>query len=207
MWHACQSSPLGACAFGNGDGTGGVAHAAPTDGQVVAGQANIAQIGAVTNINQASQNAVINWQDFGIKAHETVNFHQPSSEAVTLNRVIGNQRSVIDGAMNANGKVFIQNEHGTLIGKNAQINVGSLVATTAKISDDDFMKGNYRFDNAQGSIENLGHISVPQGGVVALIAPIVKNSGTIVAPQGKVLLASADSFSITLPDNVNFSYT
>lgn len=185
----------------------GVAHAAPTDGQVVAGQANIAQIGAVTNINQASQNAVINWQDFGIKAHETVNFHQPSSEAVTLNRVIGNQRSVIDGAMNANGKVFIQNEHGTLIGKNAQINVGSLVATTAKISDDDFMKGNYRFDNAQGSIENLGHISVPQGGVVALIAPIVKNSGTIVAPQGKVLLASANSFSITLPDNANFSYT
>lgn len=188
-------------------GVSTLALAAPTGGQVVAGQANIAQVGNITDINQASQNAVINWQDFGIKAHETVNFHQPNSEALTLNRVIGNQRSVIDGAMNANGKIFIQNENGTLIGKNAQINVGSLVATTAKISNDDFMNGNYRFDGAQGSIENLGQISVPKGGVVALVAPIVKNTGTITANEGKVLLASAENFSITLPDNANFAYT
>lgn len=184
------------------------AHAAPTDGQVVAGQANITQAGAVTNIHQASQNAVINWQQFGIKADETVNFKQPNAQSVTLNRVIGNEKSVIDGAMNANGKVFIQNPSGTLIGKNAQINVGGLVATTATISDDDFMNGRYQFNSgSQGAIENLGHINVPEGGVVALIAPIVKNGGTITAPKANVLLASAERFSITLPDNQNFAYT
>lgn len=183
-----------------------VAIASPTNGAVTAGQAVINQNELITNINQSSQNAAINWQSFNVGKNETVNFHQPNAQSVTLNRVIGNERSVIDGAMNANGKVFISNANGMLIGKNAQINVGSLVATTAKISDDDFMKGNYRFDNAQGSIENLGHISVPQGGVVALIAPIVKNSGKITAPQGKVLLASADSFSVTLPQD-GFAYT
>lgn len=161
-----------------------IGHAAPTGGEVVAGQAAIAQVGNITDINQASQNAVINWQQFNVKPSETVNFKQPNAQAVTLNRVIGNERSVIDGAINANGKVFIQNEQGTLIGKNAQINVGSLVATTAHINDDAFMNGNYDFyhnGNPQGAIENLGQITVPKGGMVALVAPIVKNGGTIKA--------------------------
>ena len=183
-------------------------YAAPTGGQVVAGQANITQTGAVTNIHQSSQNAAINWQQFNIKPTETVNFKQPNAQAVTLNRVIGNEKSVIGGAMNANGKVFITNPNGTIIGKNAQINVGGLVATTANISDDDFMNGRYQFNGgSQGVIENLGHINVPEGGVVALIAPIVKNGGTITAPKANVLLASVERFSITLPDNQNFAYT
>ena len=122
--------------------------------------------------------------------------------------MIGNEKSVIDGAMNANGKVFITNPNGTIIGKNAQINVGGLVATTANISNDDFMNGRYQFHGgSQGAIENLGQITVPEGGVVALIAPIVKNGGTITAPKANVLLASAERFSITLPDNQNFAYT
>ena len=181
--------------------------AAPTGGAVSAGQAAIHQAGNITDIRQSSQNAAINWQNFSIDTHETVNFHQPNAESLTLNRVIGNERSIIDGAMNANGKVFISNPNGMLIGRDAQINVGSLVATTAGISDEDFMNGRYQFTNAKGEIENLGNITVPQGGVVALIAPIVKHSGTITAPKAHTLLASADSFSITLPDNANFAYT
>ena len=181
--------------------------AAPTGGAVSAGQAAIHQAGNITDIQQSSQNAAINWQNFSIGAHETVNFHQPNAQSLTLNRVIGNERSIIDGAMNANGKVFISNPNGMLIGRDAQINVGSLVATTAQISNDDFMNGRYQFTNAKGEIENLGNITVPQGGVVALIAPIVKHSGTITAPKAHTLLASADSFSITLPDNANFAYT
>lgn len=181
--------------------------AAPQGGIVSAGTANIQQQGATTHIHQSSQNAVINWQSFNVKPSESVNFHQPNHNAATLNRVIGHERSVIEGAINAKGNIFISNPNGMLIGNNAQINVGSLVATTQKISDDDFMKGNYQFDGkAGGSIENLGNIQVPKGGVVALIAPIVKNNGKITAHEGKVLLASAESFSIRLP-NDHFSYT
>ena len=185
----------------------GSAYAAPTGGEVSAGQATIAQQGNITDIQQSSQNAAINWQSFGTAPQETVNFHQPNADAVTLNRVLGNERSVLEGAMNANGNVFIQNPNGVLIGKDAQINVGGLVATTARISDEDFMAGNYRFNGAPGSsVKNLGNITVPPGGTVALIAPVVANSGTIRAPQGKVLLASAEAFRITLPGD-SFAYT
>lgn len=43
---------------------GSVAVAAPTGGEVVAGVANIHQAGNITNINQSTQNAAINWQQF-----------------------------------------------------------------------------------------------------------------------------------------------
>ena len=198
--------PIALCAMAMGLSSTG-AWAAPTGGHISAGDASIAQHGKITNIQQNSQKAAINWQTFGIKADETVNFKQPNAQAVILNRVIGNEKSVIDGAMNANGKVFISNPNGMIIGKNAQINVGALLATTAKIKDQDFMNGLFKFDQATGDITQLGDIKVPTGGVVALIAPIVANKGNITAPQGKVLLASAEQFSITLPDNGQFAYT
>lgn len=182
------------------------AHAAPLGGQVSAGQATIQQNGKVTDIHQTSQKAAINWQKFGIKADETVNFKQPNAQSVTLNRVIGNEKSVIDGAMKANGKVFITNPNGVMIGNGAKINVGALLATTGKISDSDFMAGNYRFQDAKGAVENYGEITVPEGGAVALIAPVVRNQGTIKTPQGNALLASAEQFSVTLQDD-NFAYT
>ena len=68
----------------------GSAYAAPTGGEVSAGQATIAQQGNITDIQQSSQNAAINWQSFGTAPQETVNFHQPNADAVTLNRVLGN---------------------------------------------------------------------------------------------------------------------
>ena len=185
----------------------GLAVAAPTGGQVTVGKAEIQHQGAVTNIHQSSQNAAINWQNFSVKPQETVNFHQPNRDAITLNRVIGNERSVIEGAINANGNVFISNPNGVLIGGGSQINVGSLVATTQKISDEDFRNGKFQFNGkGNGKVENLGNITVPKGGVVALIAPVVKNQGKIIAPQGKVVLASAEAFRISLP-NEHFSYT
>ena len=59
----------------------------PTGGQVVGGSANISQSGATMNINQSSQRAAINWQTFNVGASATVNFNQPSSNSVTLNRL------------------------------------------------------------------------------------------------------------------------
>jgi filamentous hemagglutinin family protein len=104
--------------------------AGPTGGSVVAGSAGIQQSGTTTNINQSSNNAVINWQGFSIGSNETVNFNQPSASSATLNRVIGNETSVINGALNANGNVFIVNPSGVLFGKGAAVNVGGLVAST-----------------------------------------------------------------------------
>uniref|UniRef100_UPI000A71EBEB two-partner secretion domain-containing protein n=1 Tax=Arcobacter sp. LA11 TaxID=1898176 RepID=UPI000A71EBEB len=93
--------------------------AAPSGGVVTSGDASISQSANVTNIHQNTQKASINWQKFNIANHETVNFKQPNSSAITLNRVIGNEKSVINGALNANGQVWILNSNGVLFGKNA----------------------------------------------------------------------------------------
>lgn len=176
-------------------------------GGVTAGHAEIHSQGDLTTITQSSQNAAINWQSFSVAPRETVQFKQPNSDSITLNRVTGNEASDIQGQIKANGHIFISNPNGVLIGNNAQINVGGLVATTQKISDEDFMVNRFNFTGeGKGVVENRGHIQVPKGGVVALVAPIVKNSGKITALQANTLLASAEHFSITLPSNNKFSY-
>lgn len=173
----------------------------PTGGSVVAGTAGISQAGAVTNINQSSQKAIINWQGFSVGAQNTVNFNQPNSSAATLNRVIGNEQSIIDGAINANGQVFIVNSAGVLFGKGSQVNVGGIVASTLDISNNDFMAGNYKFTGtSNASVVNQGRIRArgggEGGGYVALLGKTVSNEGMIAARLGTVAMAAGEKITL-----------
>lgn len=177
------------------------AWAAPSGGKVVAGNASIVQATPDTlNIVQGSNKAIINWQSFSIGAGETVNFQQPSSKSVTLNRVTGNDPSAIYGSLNANGTVMLVNPNGVVFGPSSRVDVGGLVASTANISDADFMAGNYRFAEASANknarIVNQGDISIRDAGLAALVAPGVENSGVIKAKLGKVALAGAETFTL-----------
>ena len=177
-------------------------HAAPTGGSVTTGSASINQAGSVTTITQSTNKASINWQDFSIGKNETVNFVQPSSSSVTLNRVVGTSASLIEGAMNANGQVFLLNPNGVLFSKDATVNVGGLVASTLNISDENFQAGNYTFEgNSQNSVLNMGTITTNNGGYVAMMGKTVKNEGTIVATMGNVQLAGGDKISLNLNGN------
>ncbi|WOJ89962.1 filamentous hemagglutinin N-terminal domain-containing protein [Methylocapsa polymorpha] len=176
--------------------------AGPTGGTVVEGSAGISQVGATTNINQSSSKAIINWQGFSIAPQETVNFNQPSSSAVTLNRVIGNEQSVISGALNANGQVFIVNSAGVLFTKSSQVNVGGLVASTLDISNANFIAGNYTFSGSSAaSVVNLGKIHAHDGGYVALLGKTVSNEGVITATLGTVAMASGDKITLNFEGN------
>lgn len=176
--------------------------AGPTGGTVVDGSAVISQAGSVTNINQSTNRAIINWRGFSIGLGETVNFYQPSSTAVTLNRVIGNETSVIAGALNANGQVFIVNSAGVLFTKDAQVNVGGLVASTLDVSNKDFMAGNYSFSGSStASVVNQGNIQAREGGYVALLGKTVANEGVITATLGSVALASGDKITLDFEGN------
>ncbi|WP_119173119.1 two-partner secretion domain-containing protein, partial [Aliarcobacter cryaerophilus] len=176
--------------------------AAPSGGVVTSGDANISQAGKVTNISQSTQKASINWNKFDIASDETVNFKQPNSSSITLNRVVGNEKSIINGALNANGQVWIINSNGVLFGKGASINTSGLLATTKDISDSDFQAGNYKFTgNSKESVINLGTIDVVNNGSVILAANEVKNEGTIKAIRGKIHLAGADEYTVNLNGN------
>ncbi|MCT7406699.1 beta strand repeat-containing protein [Aliarcobacter cryaerophilus] len=181
-----------------------VANASPSGGTVVSGTATINQSGNTTNINQSSQKASINWQNFSIANGETVNFNQPNQNSITLNRVIGNEKSIIDGALNANGQVWILNQNGTLFGKNAKVNTSGLLVTTKNLSDEDFQKGNYNFKgDSTATIENLGFIDSKK--YSSFIANSVINNGTIKVHTGNLHLIGANEFSITLDENSNIS--
>lgn len=176
--------------------------AAPSGGVVTSGDANISQNGKVTDITQTTQKASINWNKFDIASDETVNFKQPNSTSITLNRVVGNEKSIINGALNANGQVWIINSNGVLFGKGASINTSGLLATTKDISDADFQAGNYKFTgNSKESVINLGTIDVVNNGSVILAANEVKNEGTIKAIRGKIHLAGADEYTVNLNGN------
>jgi filamentous hemagglutinin family protein len=184
------------------------AFAEPTGGTVVTGSAGISQAGSVTTINQSSNRAIINWTGFSIGAKETVNFQQPNTSSVTLNRVIGNEKSVISGALNANGQVFIVNSAGVLIGKGAQVNVGGLVASTLDIANSDFMAGKYAFSGTSAaSVVNRGAINARDGGYVALLGKTVSNDGVITANLGTVAMSSGSKVTLNFDGNSLFDVT
>ena len=139
---------------------------------------------------------------------EAVRFNQPGASAITLNRVTGTESSQILGNLSANGQVFILNPNGVLFGQGAQVNVGGIVASTLGMRNADFMAGNFKFTGTgTGSVVNQGNIAVAEGGMLALIAPVVQNTGTLSVPQGSVLLAAADAVTLKLQDGSLVAYT
>ena len=183
-------------------GSAGVQAQGPAGGTVRAGEARISGQGtSTTRIDQTSDRAIIDWRTFGIGAADQVIFQQPSTQSATLNRVTGEQVSVILGRLDANGSVLLINPNGVVFGRGAQINVGSLIASTSNISDANFMSGTLVFDQPGrrgAGILNAGALTAKDGGLVALVAPHVRNDGVIIARLGKVVLGSADTFTVDL---------
>ena len=179
------------------------AAAGPEGGTVVGGAATIAGQGsAAVVVNQSSSHAIINWHTFNVGAGQSVTFNQPGSSSIALNRVTGGLGpSEILGTLTANGKVFIINRDGILFGPNAVINTAGFLATTNDIKNSDFMAGRMNFNipgRPDASIVNLGNITATSGGFAALVAPGVRNSGTITATLGTVTLAAGNSFTLDL---------
>ena len=178
--------------------------AMPEGGVVRSGSGSVTQNGKEMTIRQDSGRLAMDWTGFSVGKDETVRFQQPGKDALALNRVTGNQQSVIDGSLLSNGHVLLVNPNGVVIGKNASIDVGGLVASTARVKDN-FMK---EFGNStgpfslggvsDGKIINEGTIKA-EGGLVALHAAKVENSGTISNTGGSAVLAAADTLTLT-PD-------
>ena len=179
---------------------GGVQHAyaLPQGGQVAAGAADIAASQAEMSIQQATQNAVINWNSFNIASNERVNIYQPNAQAALLNRVLGGNPSEIFGTLSANGRVFLVNPAGVLFAPGAQVNAGSILASTMNITNADFMAGKYAFVGTphDGKVINRASLLAKNEGTVALLGKDVVNEGVIVARKGAAVLAAGEAVSL-----------
>lgn len=186
--------------------------AMPEGGVIRSGEGAVSQNGREMTIRQDSGRLAMDWTNFNVGKDETVRFQQPGKDALALNRVTGNQQSVIDGSLLSNGHVLLVNPNGVVIGKNASIDVGGLVASTAHVKDN-FMK---EFGNSTGAftlggvtdgkIINEGTINA-EGGLVALHAAKVENSGTITSNGGSVLMAAADTLTLTPDTDGKLNFT
>ncbi len=175
----------------------------PQGGSVSSGTAHIQYKGDVLHIDQASDKAVIDWHSFSVGKDNTVNFHQPSTDSATLNRVTGDVTTQIAGQINAKGSVFLINPNGIMITKDGVIDTGNFVASTLDIDNNDFLNGDFTFtkNGKNGVVDNRGSIQVQDGGFVALLGGAVKNDGIVHAHVGKVGFAGGEKIIMAFGDN------
>ena len=181
-------------------------HANPEGAQVVQGTASFSTPSAnVLNIRN-SNGAIINWQRFDIAPGQTTNFIQPSADSSVLNRVVGNNPSRILGNLNSNGRVFLINQNGVLVGEGATIDTAGFFGSTLNLTDEDFLNGNLRFEGGgAGDFVNRGYIRAA-GGNIVLIAPNIENGGVIEVVDGEVLLAAGRSITLAGIDNPSIRF-
>ena len=191
--------------------TGGTqAYALPTGGQVESGAITINQPDrANLVITQTTDRGIVNWQGFDILSGESTRFIQPNSSSVTLNRIGGGAPSQILGKLSANGKLVLVNPNGVFFGAGSTVDVSGMIASTADIKSNDFLAGRMNFSQpgkADASIVNQGHITATDGGLVALVAPSVRNDGVIQAKYGTVMLGAGETVAIDMYGDNLYSF-
>ena len=155
--------------------------ALPVDPQVTEGTAFFSQTDSSILEIASSDRVAIDWNSFSVDSHETVKFLQPNSHSIAINRITGEHPSILLGKIDACGQILFLNPHGIVFGKECQINVGSMIASTLDLQS---------AFHAQGSIRNLGSITTSKGDLI-LISPHLENSGLLTAHQGNVSMIAA----------------
>ncbi len=184
--------------------------------------ANAGGVGKTLTINQLVPKIILDWNSFDIGNGSVVQFIQPSSSSAVLNRIYSLDPTIVQGAIKANGQVYLVNQNGILFDRGTQINVNTLVASSLNISDAVFQKGvtsGGMFTPAfTGGYDPTGKtiagattgsvlvgangdakaaapaIAAQTGGAIVIIAPVIDNrSGIITSPDGQVILAAGTS--------------
>ncbi len=169
------------------------------------------------NIDQTQQKAILTWDTFNVGARTDLRFNQQGNrDWVALNQVLGADArpSQILGSITADGSVYVINQNGIVFGATSQVNVGSLIASTATISNDQFLtKGIYSTQAGGNSLPSFtdarGVVKVEAGAEIATLAPSsvtagggfvlmmgtsIENAGGISTPRGQTQLAAGDDF-------------
>lgn len=182
----------------------GGAYANPENPTIIHGSPIISNEGNTLFIDKAA-GAIINWRSFSIGRDELTEFSLGSPSAAVLNRVTGTGISEILGNLRSDGKVFLVNPNGILFGNGSVVNVGSLIASTLDISNENFIANQLIFEGnsyartpegllgaTSGIIQEPGSVILVhrKDGLVALVSNVVFQQGQITAqqqPEGQML--------------------
>jgi len=181
-------------------------HANPTGGEIVHGSLNFSGLGTSSlTVNQASNLAIINWQDFSIGVGEITRFVQPSVSSLAINRVITGNPTAIYGQLSANGGVMVINPNGIMVGASGTIDVGGLLTlSTLDASNSDLLSGgSMRFSgNGGAGVVNYGNISARDA---VLMGNYVDNQGNIIGARSAILAAGGDMILGQTPSGATIS--
>jgi filamentous hemagglutinin family protein len=161
-------------------------------------------------VRQHQPKAIIDWQSFNIGEDGRTHFDQKKNvDWRALNRIYDKDPSQILGKFTADGRIYLINQNGILFGPNATVDVHALVASALNITDEDFLDSilSFDFQNYQNqpnwdadtlaAVSNHGAITTDKTGSVLLVAPMVENSGVILAPVGEIRLVAGKQFVLS----------
>src|SRR5690349_13479121 len=94
-----------------------VGWAHPKNCEIRAGEVVLNSISEKVLEIAASDRSIIDWQEFSIQKGETTRFLLPHPSAKVLNRVLEPNVSEIYGSLESNGKLFLINPFGILVGE------------------------------------------------------------------------------------------
>lgn len=129
-------------------------------------------------IEQTAEKAILNWETFNVGKNTTVNFDQSkgtstkdgSNTWIALNRINdpSGRPSEIAGQIKADGSVYLINRNGIIFNGSSQVNTRGLVASSLKLSDEQFKLG---INNPQ-KFDNQGNdFAIPQFGEFTTLKP------------------------------------
>lgn len=181
------------------------ADALPT-GFATTGAAAMTASGNTMTVTQTDCRVIIDWESFDIGRDARVDFVQPGSRSIAINRVTNSSGdpSRIYGQLNAHGAVVILDQNGIVFGAGAKVDTSGIIAATGALANPaGFLSGSHPVFNdiaAQSGarIDNHGEITVRGAGLAAFVAPAVHNSGIIRARLGSVTLASGDAATLDM---------
>ncbi|MDI9408183.1 MAG: filamentous hemagglutinin N-terminal domain-containing protein, partial [Candidatus Pacebacteria bacterium] len=173
------------------------AKAAPSNGVVTAGAANIATGATATIVTQSSDRAVIAWDSFNLAANESVDFIVPAATSATLNRINDSRPSLISGTITSNGVVYFTNPNGLVFDATSQVTANGFLAATQAINSSQFMAGGV----TPASLTNLGRAELKIDGTITAPAitamgGTVTVTGSLESPRGNVLVSSTNLTTI-----------
>lgn len=136
----------------------------------------------VTTVQGNQTNNVVAWKDFSVASDETVKFNGSTGDTTTrdynyLNVVTGKNTSQIAGTIEGGKNVYIVNQHGVIIDKDATVNVGNLYVSTKAVNDADTVKN---------AINNNTESAVLSAATTGTAVSDVVNLGTIQAANVQV---------------------
>lgn len=178
--------------------------ALPQVQEVVSGSADI-RVDQNTMTILATDNTILNYSSFDLAPHESFIVNLPSNDSRILNRVTGHAATDLLGHLISNGLFILINPNGIYIGPQARIEANNLIMSTRQLSNQDFLDEKYLFEKSNPDafdrlLLNAGTITLKEGGFGVLIAGGIENTGSIIAPLGKIALASGDAVRLDLSE-------